>query len=89
MRRTLFTIGAAAAFLLPAGPALAAPPTGSWCAAGWERWDVTAEPYKMDDAADENSNGTVCARALGEGHSKRRGVTATIYMFADDVWPAS
>lgn len=87
MRRILITLGAAAALVLPAESALAAPPTGSWCAAGWERWDVTTDPYKMDNAADDDGNGTVCARALGQGHSQQLGVSATIYMFDDDVRP--
>ena len=88
MRRTLITMGATAAMLLPAGPALATPPSGSWCAAGYVHWDVATEPYQADGAADTNGNGTVCARALGKGLSKQFGVELTIYRFTDDVFPA-
>ena len=89
--RSTFTFAVTAALVLPAGPALAAPPSGSWCATGWERWDVSAEPHQMDDRVDEagNGNGIVCARALGEGWSKKFGVPDTIYNFDDDVHPAS
>lgn len=88
MRNTLITTAATAALLLPAGPALAAQPSGSWCAAGWQTWDVSNEPYQQDNAADENGNGIVCARALGKGQSKQLDTAMTIYIFADDEFPA-
>jgi len=88
MRRTLIMMTAAAALVLPAGPALAAQPSGSWCAAGWAEWDVTTEPYQQDNLADGDGDGTVCARALGMGHSKQLGTDATIYIFDDNVFPA-
>lgn len=88
MRSTLITTAATAALLLSAGPAQGAQPSGSWCAAGWQTWDVSTEPYQQDNAADEDGNGFVCARALGEGQSKQFDTSLTIYNFADDVFPA-
>lgn len=73
----------------------AAPDDG--CARGFELWDVETNngaeefDYQADNWTDEagNTDGFVCARALGQGVSKSIGVDFTIYQFTDNDLPAS
>lgn len=79
------------ALLAVAGPVAAAPPDNG-CARGFERWDITTDPYMVDGFVDEdgNDNGWVCARAVGNQYFEdATGQEFQIYVFADDTLPAS
>lgn len=52
---------------------------------GYEIWDVSTEPYEVDNEVDENGNGQVCALPLDETFEDDNGETHQIYDFIDDV----
>lgn len=52
---------------------------------GYEIWDVSTEPYQVDNEVDENGNGQVCALPLDETFEDDNGETHQIYDFIDDV----
>ena len=87
MKRTLVTAAVTGLMVLGGSPAMAAPPADG-CPRGYQLWDVTTEPYQADDNADENGDGLVCARRLGEGTSRPYG-GAPVYVFGDNDLAAS
>lgn len=82
MRKLMIAITAALAVVGTAPAASAAAFAPGSCPAGFQVWNVTAEPYRADNLADEdgNNNGWVCARAIGMPHPSGN----QIYIFSDD-----
>ena len=78
---------ASAALLVPVPPATAASPGGHCppASSGYRVWDVSAEPYQVDNQVDTagNNNGQVCAKA-GKIIIDENGEPFQVYNFIDD-----
>ena len=75
---------------LVAANTLAASPTGGNCppsVSGYIVWDVSTEPYQVDNALDVNgnANGRVCAKPVDGQTFVFGGQTYQVYNFFDDV----
>jgi len=87
MKRASLLILAAATPLVVSAAAVATQSGTSQCpggASGFISWNISAEPYQMDNRADKNGNGLVCAQPTKKTFIED-GVTYTIYNFIDDV----
>lgn len=90
MRKFAATLVAVAALsMVPVQAALADAPSDG-CPRGYDLWDVTTEPYQADNQSDENGDGWVCARAMGnQTFTDENGDEHQIYLFRDNDLPAS
>jgi hypothetical protein len=90
--RTTFSAGLLlVATVAAAGPVAAAPSDEVYCPtarSGFVVWDVSTEPYGVDNYVDEigNNNGVVCARPT-HFITGDDGNPFQIYNFIDDVVP--
>jgi hypothetical protein len=75
---------------LVAANTVAATPAGGNCptsTSGFIVWDISAEPYHVDNAVDGNGNGNgqVCAKPVDSQTFVSGGQTYQVYNFIDDV----
>lgn len=75
---------------LVAANTVAATPKGGNCpvgTSGFIVWDVSTQPYQVDDAIDANgnNNGLVCAKAVDSLTFVIEGQTYPVYNFIEDV----
>ncbi len=67
MSKTITGLAAAAGLIFLASPALASQPDRTGCPggnSGFELWDVSTEPYRVDNLVDDigNQDGWACAK---------------------------
>ena len=91
MRRTIavFLVAAGLSITVASVAAASPPATHVGCpppASGFLVWDVSTEPYQVDNQVDAagNRNGSVCAKPIDD---QTFGDGFQIYVFMDDVIP--